>query len=384
MHRIENVFFNNLIMKINITYIISNINKSLAFEWISDYLDKGKFNLNFILLNPGESELENYLIQKGVSVYRINYTSKRDIPKAIFKTYKILKKNGISIVHTHLFDANIIGLFAAWLARIPKRIHTRHHSDYHHIYFPKAVIYDKFINSLSTTIIAISSVVKDILIIKEKVSEKNIRIIHHGFKLDEFLNVPESLVGNLKVKYIKNNFTPVIGVISRYTEWKGIQYIIPAFQRILHKYPNALLVLANASGDYKIEIQNLLQKIPKENYIEISFESNIYALYKLFDIFIHVPISSDAEAFGQTYVESLASGIPSIFTLSGIANEFIKDKQNALVIPFKNSDAIYNAVTQLLTDRDLSNRLKINGINDVQTNFKLKKMITSLEQLYEE
>ncbi len=371
-------------MKINITYIISNINKSLAFEWISDYLDKGKFNLNFILLNPGESELENYLIQKGVSVYRINYTSKRDIPKAIFKTYKILKKNGISIVHTHLFDANIIGLFAAWLARIPKRIHTRHHSDYHHIYFPKAVIYDKFINSLSTTIIAISSVVKDILIIKEKVSEKNIRIIHHGFKLDEFLNVPESLVGNLKVKYIKNNFTPVIGVISRYTEWKGIQYIIPAFQRILHKYPNALLVLANASGDYKIEIQNLLQKIPKENYIEISFESNIYALYKLFDIFIHVPISSDAEAFGQTYVESLASGIPSIFTLSGIANEFIKDKQNALVIPFKNSDAIYNAVTQLLTDRDLSNRLKINGINDVQTNFKLKKMITSLEQLYEE
>ena len=118
----------DLILKTHITYIISNINKALAFEWIAEYLDKEKFELNFILLNSEDSELECYLTKNNISVERITYRGKRDIPKAIFRTCKIFKKHKTNIVHTHLFDANLVGLFAAWLTQIPKRIYTRHHS----------------------------------------------------------------------------------------------------------------------------------------------------------------------------------------------------------------------------------------------------------------
>lgn len=369
-------------MKTNVTYIVSYINKALAFEWVAEYLDKEKFNLHFILLNNTNSDLERFLISKNIGFNRINYNGKKDIISSIFKTIQILKKTKTEVVHTHLFDANIVGLTAAKICGIKKRIHTRHHSNYHHVYFPKAIKYDRFVNYLSSNIVAITQVVKQILIEKEGVNEKKIDLIHHGFKLDAFNSKNTNAINLLKQKYNPNNQSPVIGVISRYTEWKGIQYIIPAFKLLLEKFPNALLVLANADGDYKTIIKKSLENIPQKNYIEIPFEKDIFSLYHVFDMFVHVPISKEMEAFGQIYVEALTAGIPSIFTLSGIANEFVIDKKNALVVDYKNSQQIYESVVELIENKEQTLKMIENGKKSVQELFNLALFISKLEKLY--
>jgi glycosyltransferase involved in cell wall biosynthesis len=237
---------------------------------------------------------------------------------------------------------------------------------------------------MATDIIAITKVVKNILIQREHVNEKKIHLIHHGFLLQDFVQPPEQAVDRIKQLYNPNNQYPVIGMISRYIEWKGIQYSIPAFEKILESNPDALLILANAKGNYTERVNKMLSRIPKKNYKEITFESDIFALYKLFDVFVHVPITSESEAFGQTYVEALAAGVPSVFTLSGIANDFIIDHENAIVVPCKDSDAILNATKKLLTDKALSEKLINRGRKDVNLNFGLHKMINSLEELYAE
>ena len=339
------------------------------------------------MLNPGNSELEKYLIQHHFQILRISYTGKKDIPRAIISTYKFLRKTKTEIVHTHLFDAGIVGLTAAKLAGIKKRIYTRHHSTYHHDYFPKAVKYDKLCNYLATDIVAISANVSKVLNEKENVKLSKIHLIHHGFKLDLFENVPSEDVELLRNKYNltgRENHYPVIGVISRYTQWKGIQYIIPAFKLLLEQYPDALLILANAEGDYKSEIKQLLKSLPEKNYLEIAFEKELFALYKLFDYFVHVPINNHAEAYGQVYIESLAAGIPTVFTLSGIANEFIKDHNNALIVPYQDSDAIFNALIELMKNKNLVSDIITKGKKDVNQTFSLHKMIVSLEKLYGE
>lgn len=369
-----------LTLKKNIAYIISDINKALAFEWIAAKLDREKFQLVFILLNPGDSELEQHL-NKDFTVYRIPFHGNRDLPKAITNIYRILKKENISVIHTHLLGATLAGMVAAWLAGIKKRIYSRHHGSFHHEYFPRAVKYDRFINFLSTDIVAISETVKKILIDYESVSPQKIHVIHHGFDLEAFRNVSDEKIVTMKKKYLPGSAHPVVGLISRYIEWKGIQYMIPAFARLLSVYPDAHLVIANARGHYAKEVHRLLEKIPKLNYTEIAFEGDLFTLYKLFDVFVHVPINRSNEAFGQTYVEALASGIPSVFTLAGIAPEFIKDRVNALVVDYKNSDAIYNSVIELLTNESLRNTLIQNGRESVKP-FALNIFIKKLEDLY--
>jgi glycosyltransferase involved in cell wall biosynthesis len=368
----------------NVTYVLSFIDKSVSFEWIIETIDKKKIKLSFILLNNKNSEIENYLKVNNVNFLKINYSGKKDIVKALFKCGIFFIKNKTKVVHTHLFDASLIGLLAAKLVLVRRRIHTRHNATIHHVYHPKAVKYDKFINFLSTDIVAISENVREILINIEQVNPVKIKLIHHGFKLEEFRDISTERIEDLKSKFdLTNDTKPVIGVISRYIHWKGIQYIIPAFKDYLKHFPNAHLILANADGPYASEIKLLLSSLPKNTYTEIQFENDLFALYKLFDIFIHAPIDKDCEAFGQIYIEALASKVPSIFTMSGIAADFIKDNFNALVVPFKNSNAILNRMLEISKNDLLEETLKENGYKSIQYKFTLNKMIINLEKLYE-
>lgn len=367
-------------MKKKVTYILSSTDKAIAFEWIAKNLNKEKIELSFILLNKSEPYLHNWLQEEGIASYYIKHLGKKSYPKSILKVIKILKNIQPNTVHTHLFDANLIGLFSAKLLRIKNRIYTRHHSTYHHEYFPKAVKYDLWSNRMATKIIAISKNVEKVLIQTEKVNPIKVKLIHHGFDLEQFKNVSKSEIDALKLKY-KINSSPIIGVVARYTKLKGIQYIIPAFKNILLKHPDAILVLANANGADKKMIQSLLHEVSKESYREIVFEQNLFALYKLFDIYVHTPTDSQIEAFGQTYVEALASGIPSIFTMSGVAKEFVKNRENALVVPFQSSTEIENSIFQLLDNKNLSQKLIENGMKSIET-FNLTLYIQKLEKLY--
>ena len=369
-------------LKKKVTYIISDINRALAFEWIATYLDKEKFELNFVLLNPGDSVLEDYLQKHNIPVKRIRCAGKKDWVVAWMQLYKYLKQQKPAIIHCHLLNASILGLSAAKLAGIKARIYTRHHSSLHHVYFPKGVFWDKLCNNFATKIVAISGIVKKILTDWEKVPEKKIILIPHGFLLDEFEHEDKNKINTLTEKYDIANAYPVIGVISRFTEWKGIQYIIPAFKNLLNQYPLATLLLFNASGDYSEQINKLLAGLPNHAYRTVKFEPEITTAYHLMDVCVHTPTDEHSEAFGQVYIEALAAGIPIVCTLSGIANDSLVHKQNAWIVPHKDSGAITNGIQHILQDETLRQSLISKG-RETAKDFSLQRMINSLNNLYE-
>ena len=107
-------------------------------------------------------------------------------------------------------------------------------------------------------------------------------------------------------------------------------------------------------------------------------------LFKLFDVFVHVPIDKNVEAFGQIYVEALATGTPSVFTLSGVSPEFVINGKNAVTVDFNNSNQIENAVTEILENKALKDTLIENTKMNLDKFFSLNLMIGSLEELYEQ
>ena len=368
--------------RIKVVYVISRIDYALGFDWVDKYLNKEKFDLQFIFINPTVPKMHNDLLERGTGSYYIPFNSKRDYIKVAYNLFKLFLKIKPDVLHVHLIDACLTTMPVAYLMGIKKRIYTRHHSTYHFDYFPHAVKYDKLINFLATNIIAISKNVENVLIKREHVAASKVQIVHHGFELNKFLNTNADNILTLKSKYNPEGKSPVIGVISRFTEWKGVQYIIPAFKKILKDYPNAFMILANAQGDMQEELFKQLSQFDSKQYCTIKFEKDLYSLYQLFDVFVHVPIDEHSEAFGQTYVEALAAGVPCVFTLSGIASEFVKDRENAIVVDYKNTDDIYNGIRLILENPDLKNKLIANGRNDVMKQFDVIKMINSLEALY--
>ena len=363
-----------------LVYIVSDIDKAFAFEWISRTL-KNWFQLVFIVIGKKDSALLQFLNSNQIRSYHIS--NKTSLILQWLSVLKILWLERAVIVHTHMWTANLLGLTTAWLLNIEKRIFTRHHAMTHHVEYPSGLKWDKVCNWLATDIIAVSENIEKILIKYDRAPETKIQILHHGFDLDYFLNVDDIRVNKLRIKYGINNLKfPVIGIIARYVKWKGIQFTIDAFKEVKMHFPHAHLVLANADGDNKNEIQSILSELPEETYTEIVFEQDLSALYKLFDIYVHVPTDNLAEAFGQTYVEALAAGIPSIFTLSGIANEFIIHEENALVVRYKNSQEIADAVRRILQHEDVRLKLIKNGRSSVNK-FNLNDMLNRLVTLYD-
>ncbi|GAC1419424.1 MAG: glycosyltransferase [Flavisolibacter sp.] len=370
-----------MIKKIRVLLIISDIKKALSYEWTAEFINKKKYEIFFIILNNEGTELENYLLQNDFYVKRVNVRGKKDWPTAIINTYRIIKSLRPDVVHCHMLQANIIGLIASRLAGVPMRIYTRHHSSEHHVYFPRGILLDKLANRLATHIIAISGVVKRILIEWEKAKKSKVILIPHGFLLYEFSNLEETRLLDFKNKYGLDNKYPVIGVVSRFTKWKGIQYIIPAYRKLLELYPNGMLLLLNAVGDYEEGINKMVRDLPASSYRLIAFENDIGAAYQTMDVLVHVPIDAYSEAFGQVYIESLSAGIPSIFTKSGIANEEAFNNEVAVIVDYKSSKQIFLGVIEILKDKVRTNQRILAG-KELAAHYNFIFYIERLEELY--
>lgn len=364
-----------------VVYIVSDIEKALGFEWTAFHL-ASRLDLSFILIGKKDTPFITYLQQINVPYTEVTDEMYPSVFKKWIRIYFILKAQKPDVVHIHLWRAMVLGLTASWILRIKKRIFTRHYSTLHYFEYPSGRKWDLLFNWLATDIVAISENVKTILIRWDKAKKSKIHVIHHGFDLNYFQNVSQERIDLIRKKYALSGSGPVIGVISRYLKLKGVPYIIDAFKQIRLYYPDAHLVLANAIGDYSVVIKELLQEIPSSGYSEITFEADLAALYQTFSVFVHVPIDVHSEAFGQTYVEALAAEIPSVFTLSGVAPEFIRDGDNALVVDYKNPSAIFVSVKLLLDDERKRLTLKKNAMRSVTDKFEIETMIRKLMLLY--
>lgn len=329
----------------------------------------------------GTTALEQILLELDVELHKSIIPHKSSKLVALFNIGRLIQRIRPQTIHCHMRRANLFGLTAGWLARVPRRIYTRHYSTQNHKYYPKAVVIDRILNYFATTIVAPSANVRDTLIKLEKVAASKVALIHHGFDLPYFNAPDQHRIDQMKVKLNIDSKSPVIGGIARYLELKGWQYVIPAFQKFLKDAPNAVLIIANGHGPFQDEVVKLLNKLPEDSYREIGFEKDLATLYHCMDYFIHAPIDQQIEAFGQIYVEALAAGVPSIFTMSGVSHEFVRHEENALVVNFCDTTGIYNALKQLFLHPEFSLKLAANGKAAVKP-FDLPTFIHKTEQLY--
>ncbi|MBC7797056.1 MAG: glycosyltransferase, partial [Pyrinomonadaceae bacterium] len=301
-------------VRTKVCYVYSDVDYSHLIETTEEFVDKNKYDVSTIFIGGKVPALYDILKKKGRVVHFVEYSGRKQLISVVEKLRKIFKEIKPDIVHTHLVNASLAGLTAAKLCGIKNRIHTRHHSSECYLYYPHAVYYDKYISFLSKKIVAISDSVFKVLTERDGVDERKIKIVWHGFDLENF-KADENVTKEVRRLYGLENRFPIVGAISRFVEAKGLQHLIPAFRRIAEKYPQAKLVLANANGAYREKVLTLLhENLDESQYVLIEFEKRVFDLYKTFDVFVHAPTSGDYEAFGQTYIEALAMEIPSVFT----------------------------------------------------------------------
>ncbi len=386
--------------RIKITYIFTHHIRWVPFELVAKCIDKSKFAIDYIILNEGDPMI-SFLSQINIPCTVASYQDYSNTPEIVKFIYEHLSRNKTDIVHTHWFAGSLVGMQAAYYAHIPVRIFTREHPSIKY-YSRHAPSKHRLIWECATNVIGVTNTSKQGMI-EDGIPEDKITIIPTGFDVSEFENVDNSRIDKLRSKYLANHQGPVIGVAARYVRWKGVEYVIEAHKQVLETYPNAILVLSGthtnrASLEEKIRnarkedivapqyediisITNKLSELPDGSYVEIPFEEDIFALFRLFDVFVHVPTDSIQETFGQVYVEAMLSKVPSVITLAGSALDYAVHKENAWVVDYKNSDRIAEGILALLSDARLRETIVNNAFLCAQQ-YDIKNHIRQLEDFY--
>jgi glycosyltransferase involved in cell wall biosynthesis len=367
--------------KIKLVQIVGQHIRDASFEWLAQEIDRERFDLDFVIIDNGHAPLADYLDRRALPYSRIRCAGPSDLARTARAVCRYCLVNKPDVVHTH-YGGNLPGLFGAMLARVPVRLFYRHYTGAPHRRLPlKMKGFTWLNNHCSTHVIASDELVRDVLL-AEGVAPRRISIIPFGFDLDAFASVPNEAVAALRKKYLAADAYPVVGIVSRCMELKGIQYVVPAFRRLLVDHPRAFLVHAGAYGPYESEVNRLFGSLPPDSYVRVRFEDDLYSLFRLFDVFVHVPVSPGVEAFGRVYVEAMAAGVPSVITLSGIALEYAEHMKNAWVVEHRNSEQIYRGIKELIENAHLRESIVAGGCESVRHSFYRSKMTGALQELY--
>lgn len=170
-----------------------------------------------------------------------------------------------------------------------------------------------------------------------------IDIIYNGINTDEFKPGEKKQDSNISIL-----------TVSRLIPRKGIDYLIRALPDVILRFPGVRLIIAG-EGNMDDDLKALAAELGLEN--NISFEGRVDhddlpVLYSSADIFI---LPSFWEGMSNTVLEAMASGLPLVVTDTGGTAELVKD--NGIIIPKGDSEAISEALIKLIESRDLQAKM---------------------------
>lgn len=391
--------------RVKVTFVFTHHIRWVPFELAASFLDQRQFEIDYVILGE-EDPIIDFLRANNIRYVSTSFSDYSKTPEAVKFVYDHLVKNQTDIVQTHWFAGSLIGMQAAYYAKVPVRIFHREHPPLHY-YNRHPASKHQLIWDCATHLIAVTNTSKNGMV-EDGIPADKITVIPTGFDVQEYETILPARVSALKDKYIRTDELkqrrPIIGVAARYVKWKGIEYVIRAFQSVLAEHPQALLILAGCHIDRKqvmekmkmasktdivapqyedaLSIYECLSELPDNSYLEIAFEEDLHALFKLFDIFVHTPIDSVQETFGQVYVEAMLSRVPSVITLSGSALDHAVHLQNAWIVDYKNSDQIAEGILSLLSDHELRQKIAANAFECAKERYSIEKLTHKLEEFY--
>src|SRR5205085_351513 len=112
---------------IRILHFISNSHPSSYFPLIARHTDRERFVMYVASLGCAGG-LQRDLREFGISTFAMGADQRTDYPTATLRLARWLRRHRIDVIHTHLFEASLVGLIAAKLARTELAIFTGHHS----------------------------------------------------------------------------------------------------------------------------------------------------------------------------------------------------------------------------------------------------------------
>jgi phosphatidylinositol alpha-1,6-mannosyltransferase len=213
-------------------------------------------------------------------------------------------------------------------------------------------------------VVAVSHFTERALMRMMSVPEQKITLIHNGVNTERFFPAePNPTVVSRHGLQGKR----IILTVGRIVPRKGMDVLIRALPEIRKSVPDAHLLFAGV-GDYRGTLEKIVSSLGLESHVTFAgrvAEEDLADYYRLCDIFAmpnrEMP-DGDTEGFGLVFLEANACGKAVIAGRAGGAVEAVRDGVNGLLADGWSVTDVGDAVTRLLVDRELRNKIERAGL----------------------
>lgn len=290
--------------------------------------------------------------------------------RSIWQMKTLLKQLNPILVHTHTSKGGLVGRLAAWLAGVPKIVHTIHGFPFSQgmnvAKYWTFVVVERILSWVTHSMFSQSA--EDVILGKQyKILPKDQQIQHigNGIDLSRFPG-RQQIVNTARIhnelQLPKDAVT--ILTIGRINHEKGYYELIDA----LSSLPNQthLICVGFDEGhqlvlDAKVKEYGLQSRVhwlgQRQDVAEIMASSDYFVL------------ASHREGVPRSLIEAQAMGLPCVATNIRGCREVVVHNETGLLVEPRNVRALESALTQLLKQPELAKRLASSGQERARKHF---------------
>ncbi len=311
-----------------------------------------------------DTRMKDVRINEGIDTITVEMTRKitpmQDL-SALWKLYRIFKKEKPFIVHTHTPKAGTLGMMAAKLAGVKHRLHTVAGLPLMEAEGKKRKLLnavERLTYSCATRVYPNSKGLEQVILDHKFTDQEKLKVLangsSNGIDVHHFSPASVNIEQKSKLKQelgIKPNDLTLL-FIGRIVRDKGINELIEAYKNLNTHNPNLKLLLV---GPYEDNLDPIAPETQKEieinkNIISIGWQDDVRPYFAISDLLV---FPSYREGFPNVVLQAGAMGLPSIVSNINGCNEIVQEGINGNIIPVKNADAIEQAVQPLIDHPEL-------------------------------
>lgn len=328
-----------------------------------------------VLVVSSSGNLVGELDKEGISHIKIDIDTRSELsPRvslAIFKLRTIVNGQGIEVIHAQTRVTQVVAEGASRLTRVPY-VTTCHG-------FFRARWGRRTFGCWGDRVIAISEAVREHLVNDLGVKKQRVALVHNGVDIARFSHPhSEEEKEQFRAQAGLSN-APLIGIIARLSPVKGHKYLLTAVKEVVNYRPEIQLLIV---GDGPCREELLEQTAALGLGGNVVFLDSTFDTAKPLSVIDIFTLPSLQEGLGLSIMEAQAAGVPVIASNVGGIYTIIKDNENGLLIPPKDSSGLASAIMKLMDSPWLAKKMGERGRELVSKNFSLDKMTQRIEEIY--
>lgn len=366
---------------IRIMHIVELPGSNAWLNAVADHYDRERFTHSVTSLGARNGMHEALEIDsRRIKTFHLDMAERWKTPLAALQLARILRRENIDIVQTHLVNPTTVGLLAAKIARSPLSILTRHHADFTTIFHkPIHREIDRLHALTADRIWSPSEYIRQCMVRYERVPAERITILPHGFdfrlmqpRLDDAQKkaLRDELGGDDKL---------IIATIARLSIEKGHEYLLRAIPAIVRAHPNARFVFAG-TGPRRDELETMVRELGVGEWVRfLGWRNDAWNIIEACDLMAHPSLS---EPFGIVFVEAMALERCVVTTGESAAPEILDHGVTGLIVPPRDPAAFAAALLELLGDRERMRAMGAEARRRAVEKFNFPKMIRVYENAW--